>query len=1054
MSWAAVLIASTLGSLAETSKVQFNRDIRPILSENCFHCHGPDPGSRKAGLRLDTQAGINASTKKKGTVVVPGHPEQSELWARIVTHDKDDAMPPEESHKSLKDSEKKLVQDWIAEGAPWQPHWSFIKPSRPAVPIVKNEKWVRNPIDAFVAAKLDEKHLSPAPEADRRVLARRLALDLTGLPPEPADVEAFVADTSRDYYEHYVDKLMNSPQWGEHRGRYWLDAARYADTHGLHFDNYREMWPYREWVIQALNNNLPFDQFTLWQLAGDLLPEPTEEELIASGFHRCNITTNEGGTIEDENLANYARDRVETTSWVWLGLTANCAVCHDHKFDPLPTREFYSMTAFFRNTAQGGFDGNVKDSNPSMLVITDRNEQHRWDALQTDLETSRKNISTARTAAEKPFEKWVTGFKPGSFPTDLIERQRVFNVPLVEGQGKSILVTSGSATNRAELSNDGIWTNTGRLGPALSFPGEQSVSFPDAGDFDTHQAFSYGSWVYVPEGLKDTAAVMARMDEGDSHRGWDLWYEYGRFATHIISKWPEDALKVRTRGEVAKKGQWQHVLVSYDGSGKAEGVRIYVNGSKAETDTDVNKLTGSIRTKTPFRLAQRSTGAHFTDGALQDVRIYSRAIPAGEAKLIGKYPGLKGISDTAFADWKKEVRDDCLGLFLPTYKPFKDAEMALAAFEKERDEIKTRNPVTHIQREKKDTMPMARVLFRGQYDQPKDKVEPAVFSALNPLPPNAPKNRLGLAQWILSPENPLTARVTVNRFWQEVFGTGIVKTSEDFGIVGEPPSNQELLDWLAVEFRESGWDIKHLFRLIVTSSAYRQSAQATPEKIERDPGNRYLSRGPRFRMDAEMVRDYALSASGMLVKRIGGPSVKPYQPDNVWEPVAMPESNTKSYKRDPGEGLYRRSLYTFWKRAAPPALMDVFNAPNREVSCLRRERTDTPLQALATLNDPQFMESARHLAEWALRAKGSDHRQALDFVARRIMARPLNVREGEIVQSVLDRSKAYYDANPEEARKLASVGDSGSNRNLPAAEVAALTMTVNQLLNLDEVLNK
>ena len=1053
---AAILAAGTVCSLAETAKVQFNRDVRPILSDNCFHCHGPDPGSRKAGLRLDTLAGLTAATKKKGTVVVPGHPEQSELWARIVTTDKDDAMPPEESHKSLKDSDKRVFKQWIEEGAAWQPHWAFIKPVRPEVPISKAGNWVRNPIDAFVLAKLGEQRLNPAPEADRYTLARRLALDLTGLPPEPADVKAFVADRSRDYYERYVHKLLDSPQWGEHRGRYWLDAARYADTHGLHFDNYREMWPYRSWVIDALNRNLPFDEFTRLQLAGDLMPDATDEDLVASGFHRCNITTNEGGTIEEENLVNYARDRVETTSWVWLGLTANCAVCHDHKFDPIPSREFYSMSAFFRNTVQGGFDGNVRDSNPSIVVITDRNERHRWEALKTDLESARTLKAEARKAASAPFEKWVAGFKAGEFPGALVDKALAFNLPLNEAQGSSVLLRAGTLSSPVALTGCGpdTWTNQGKLGPALSFARDTQVVIPDLGDFDKNQAVSYGAWVYLPATVKESSPVMARMDEENDHRGWDIWYEDGRFATHIISKWPDNALKVRTEGNSAKKGEWQHVLVTYDGSGRAEGVNIYINGVQRGREIERNQLVDGIRTKTPFRLAQRSSGTHFDGLALQDVRFYSRALPAPEARLLGRYPGFKEISNTPVAGWKSEAREDCQALFLPCYEPYTRAEVALAAFEKERDEIKAHNPVTHIQKEKRDSMPMAKVLFRGQYDKPKDEVQPAVFSVLNPLPANAPKNRLGLAEWIVSPENPLTARVTVNRFWQEVFGTGIVKTAEDFGIVGDAPSNQALLDWLAVEFRDSGWDVKHLFELIVTSSTYRQSAESTPEKLEKDPANRLLSRGPRFRMDAEMVRDYALSASGLLIKRIGGASVKPYQPDNVWEPVAMPESNTKSYRRDHGESLYRRSLYTFWKRAAPPALMDVFNAPNRETACVRRERTDTPLQALATLDDPQFIEAARHLAENALRAGCGDRSKAIDYMAWQILSRPLKPSEVPIVSGVLEKMEAHYNADKDAAGKLASYGDSAPDPLLPATRVAAFTMVANQLFNLDEALNK
>jgi hypothetical protein len=823
----------------------------------------------------------------------------------------------------------------------------------------------------------------------------------------------------------------------------------------MHFDNYREMWPYRDWVINAFNINLPFDKFTVSQLAGDLLPDPSDDDLIATGFERCNMTTNEGGTIEEENLVSYARDRVETLSWVFLGLTANCSVCHDHKFDPITTRDFYSMTAFFRNTTQGGFDGNVKDSNPSMIVVEDPGERTRWHALPGEIATAKEHIKDVRTNAQPAFDAWLASAKPEDLAHQVIDKGLVFNAKLTEGQGKEIAAACGDSTKSFQAVGDVSWKPDGKLGPALVFSKDATASFPDAGDFDVHQPFSYGAWVYIPTNAVDGTSIFARMDEADDHRGWDLWYDGGTIAAHFVNKWPQNALKIRTKKAVTKKGEWQHVFVTYDGTGEANGAHIYVNGASQEVDVDPRKITGTLRTTTPLKLTQRSTGSHFLGGALQDVRIYSRSLPAGEVKLLGKYPGMKGIADTSIADWKDDTRKDVFEYFLTTkHEPYLKAEATVASLESDKEAIRNRNPVTHIQQEKKDSMAKARILFRGQYDKPKDEVEPAVWKVLHPFPQNAPKNRLGLAQWIVSPENSLTSRVTVNRFWQDVFGTGIVKTAEDFGIMGEAPVNQPLLDWLAVEFRESGWDVKHIFKLMVTSATYRQSAQATPEKIDKDPANRLLSRGPRFRMDAEMVRDYALAASGLLVRKVGGPSVKPYQPADVWEAVAMPESNTHFYKQDKNDALYRRSLYTFWKRAAPPASMDIFNAPSREVSCLRRERTDTPLQALATLNDVQFVEAARSLAESALLKSRGDQAATLDLIARRVLSRPLTRRETDIVLEDLKSLRAHYDSQPAAAKELIHVGDSRPDDSLPPGQLAAWTMTVNQLLNLDEALNK
>ncbi len=1050
--------ATASAQAAAAGQIVFNRDIRPILSENCFHCHGPDPGSRKAGLRLDTREGVFAVTKKDGPVVTPGQPDKSVLWRRVMTSDKDDLMPPPETHKELKPEEREALKRWIAQGAPWQPHWSFIKPERaavpaPKVPVAKSKTSpIRNPIDAFVAAKLAEKKLAMNPEADRRTLARRLSLDLTGLPPKSEEVEAFVNDKSPNYYEKYVHALMDSPQWGEHRARYWLDAARYADTHGYHFDNYREMWPYRDWVIHAFNRNEPFDRFVVEQLAGDLLPNPTDDQMIATGFHRCNMTTNEGGTIEEENLAIYASDRVATTGWVFLGLTANCAACHDHKFDPITQKDYYSLAAFFRNTKQGGLDGNVKDSNPSVLVPQNDADLGRWKALPDEITAGKTRVEDRRKAAQPDFDQWLAGAKAADFDAKVTANGLVLHAPLNDGAGDEI---NGLTTQPAKFKADGTvtWKPEGKLGPAPVIKAGANFNLGDVGDFERDQAFSYGAWVNAPAGHND--AVLARMDQGNDYRGWDLFASDRNYAVHIVNKWPDNALKVVTEGNPMKPGEWQHVFVTYDGSGKPAGLKVFIDGKPAKLKTEVDKLSATIRTTVPLRVGQRSKDQVLTDAMVQDVRVYNRRLEESEVADLAANSVPRALLAVATDKRSAGQRQSLFEYFLGNRdESFQKATGDLARLEAEKEAIRQRNPVTHIQIEKTDSMPMANILFRGQYDQKKDQVVANTPSFLPPMAAGSQTNRLGLAQWLIAPENPLMARVTVNRFWQELFGVGLVKTTEDFGIMGETPLNQELLDWLAVEFRESGWDVKHLFELMVMSSAYRQGEQASPEKLDKDPGNRLLSRGPRFRMDAEMVRDYALAASGLLVPKIGGPSVKPYQPDGVWEPVAMPESNTKIYKHDSGEALYRRSLYTFWKRAAPPASMDVFNAPSRETSCTRRERTDTPLQALVTLNDPQFIEAARHLAEEALTTSSGNTNRAVEIMSRRLLARPLNATEQKVVNGTLATLESFYAGQPDEAKKLVTVGDSKPDAKIPAPQLAAMTMLANQLLNLDEVLNK
>ncbi len=1039
---------------AATGPVQFNRDVRPILSENCFHCHGPDPGTRKAGLRLDTKEGFFEATDKRPATVVSGKSGESPLFQRLITQDPDDLMPPPDSHKELKPEQIETLRRWIDEGASWQPHWSFLKPEKATPPQpAEAPQPVRNAIDAFVFAKLQEKGLQPNAEADRATLARRLSLDLTGLPPTPEEVAAFVADTSPDWYEKHAQKLLASPHYGEHRARYWLDAARYGDTHGMHFDNYREMWPYRDWVINAYNANKPFDVFTTEQLAGDLLPHPSLDQLVATGFHRCNITTNEGGTIVEENLANYARDRVETTSWVWLGLTANCSSCHDHKFDPVTMKDFYSMAAFFRNTTQPGLDGNVKDSSPAIVVPQGEMDRARWAAIPGDLAKKQQLVAQRREEAKGPFDQWIAALKVEDLGEAVSAEALVAHAPLTEGVGDEIGAMCGQPM-RFKATGQVVWKPDGKIGPAPVFKAGSTFDFGNQGDFEKNQPFSYGAWVR-PAGNNAFAGVIARMDEKSAYRGWDLWQDGARFAVHIINAWPNNALKVATKRNVVKPGEWQHVFVTYDGSGKAGGVRIFINGELAETKVETDALTESIRTTVPLRLGQRSDGAVFEGGGLQDVRVYGRRLHSAEVKQLVQSGPLRAMAEVDAAKRTPEQKQALFDFWLTTKDaPYQALQQEVAALEGEREAIRGRSPITHVQEEKKDTPPTAHILFRGNYDQPKDKVEANVFAALHPMPQGAPKNRLGLAQWLTSPENALTARVTVNRHWQELFGTGLVKTAEDFGIVGEPPSDQALLDWLAVEFRENGWDTKKLLTLIVTSSTYRQSAAVTPEKLEKDPANRLLSRGPRFRMDAEMVRDYALAVSGLLVPKLGGPSVKPYQPDGVWDKVGMVEGNTRIYKQDKGEGLYRRSLYSFWKRMAPPASLEIFNAPAREVACLRRERTNTPLQALVTLNDPQFIEAARIIAGKAMADAGGDADKTVDLLARRVLLRDLKATERGIVKATFDDMAGHYRASAKDTADLLAVGETRSDAALDAPTLAAWTMVVNQLLNLDEVLNK
>jgi mono/diheme cytochrome c family protein len=1029
------------------AKLQYNRDVRPILMENCFACHGPDSAARKADLRLDRPQDAYA-LKNGRAAIVKGNPSQSEVVKRI--EGKGPLMPPVSSHKTLTPKQIATLKAWVAQGAEYQAHWSFIPPTRPALPAVKDAKWVRNPIDRFVLARLEAAGLKPAPEADRRTLARRLSLDLTGLPPDPADVERFVNDKSPDAYEKLVDKFLASPHWGEHRGRYWLDAARYADTHGIHFDNYREMWSYRDWVVKAFNRNIPFDQFTIEQLAGDLLPKPDLDQLVATGFNRCNITTNEGGVIQEEYKVLYARDRTETTSAVWLGLTTGCATCHDHKFDPVSQREFYELSAFFNNTTQPVMDGNIKDTPPIIPVPLDE-DRPRFEALKLEIADAKAKVEARKTAAREDFNKWRGGASAEAVVKTIPANGLKFHAPLSEGQGREVTATADGQPVKAAASADPAWA-AGHVGEkAYQKKAGVALEFPQAGDFEKDQPFTVSAWVKVMP--NQGGALVSRMDEGSDYRGWDLWTEGSRVGTHIVNKWPMDALKVVSR-EPLKANTWQHVTVSYDGSAKPAGIKVYIDGARKDTETTSDTLKSTIRTTVPLKIGQRSGGATVDGAGIQDVRLYGRVLAQDEVQRLAQgtraaWLASRGVDKLAAAE-----TDELFNWWLTgSDTTYGDLNKKVAALQAEESAIRMRGTIAHIQTEKPGEA-TAHVLFRGEYDKRREEVKAATPAVLPPMPKDLPRNRLGFAKWLLREDHPLTARVTVNRFWQEVFGQGLVRTTGDFGVSGETPSHPELLDWMAVEFREKGWDMKKFFKLLVTSATYRQAATVTADKRLKDGDNRLLSRGPRFRMDAEVIRDYALAASGLLVRKLGGASVRPYQPDGVWEAVAMPESNTRNYKADTGESLYRRSVYTFWKRAAPPASMDIFNATAREVCTVRRERTNTPLQALVTMNDIQFVEAARKLAEQALKTGGATTEARVDFIARRLMSRPLAASEMEIVAKSLAKLEAHYKQKPDEAKALVTFGESKADAGLNTGQLAAWTMLTNQMMNLDEVLNK
>ena len=1060
---------------AASATVDFQRQVRPILSDNCFQCHGPDQAARMVDLRLDTNEGA-FSKRDNGTPIVPGDPEASLVYQRITHENEVLRMPPVHSKNELTGEQIGVLRRWIEEGASWDQHWSFEPLKWPQPPQVSDSGWVRNPLDRFILARLEQEGLAPAPQAGKRTLARRVALDLTGLPPDPGILESFLSDTSKNAYEKLVDKLLESKHWGEHRGRYWLDAARYGDTHGIHIDNYREMWAYRDWVIQAFNDNKPFDEFAVEQIAGDLLPNPTLDQLVATGFQRCNMTTNEGGVIPEEYAVIYAKDRADTVGTVFLGLTVGCATCHDHKFDPIAQRDFYALTAFFRNTTQFVMDGNVSDP-PPVLVVPLEDDREEWNKLRAEAaETgaalerlvSSVKVVDADDAVDGEFTAWLESGGYRSIKAPLEESAQLMTLSLdpkpaieIKGRRQAVKLHQGAARGKGPDKNV----------PALLF-GEKSWAELPSLELDSDTPFSFTLWVFHPNDA-GSFMVASQTDPDDGSRGWTFAIG-GRQLSFKMTGEKRQGAEGRSSVTIVPNNarrlpaaEWTHITLTHDGSGERAGLRYYMNGEiiPLQGSEYFTKVEGSIRTGRPLLLAkgvnkgrggrEEARARYLNGGGIADLRVFNRPISVQEAKVVSQWPVLKQARKKRPKKLTDEERDALrLYYLVREHEEYCGLMARKTEIELGWRELRRRGGVTHVMREVPDKDPEAHILNRGMYDQRQKLVQAGTPPALHPMAASLPRNRLGLARWIVDDANPLTGRVIVNRYWQQVFGTGLVKTSDDFGSQGEPPSHPELLDWLAVEFRESGWDVKGFFRMLATSSAYRQSPETTEAKTEKDPENRLLSRGPRFRMAGEMIRDYALAASGLLVRKIGGPSVKPYQPEGVWESVAMPQSNTRRYQQDSGDKLYRRSMYTFWKRAAPPASMSIFNAPTREHSTVRRERTNTPLQALVTMNDTQFVEASRYLAQKAMREAGDDFDRQLDYMSTRLLARDFGERERAVARRAYDGFASYYSEHGKDAKKLLSTGESAPDEALPAAESAALTMLANQMMNLDEVLNK
>ncbi|WP_165249976.1 DUF1553 domain-containing protein [Paludisphaera soli] len=1026
-------VLATPAGRAEPPSANFSRDVLPILSENCLLCHGPDAGTRKADLRLDV---AESALRRDDPIIEPGNPDESEFIRRLTTDDADEKMPPAKSGKALTAEQIAILTKWVDDGAKWGKHWAFEAPVRPEPPAVARPDWARNAIDRFVMARLEREGLHPAVEADPATLVRRLTLDLTGLPPTAAEVDAFLADHSADAYEKLVDRLLASPRYGEAMASDWLDAARYADTNGYQNDFARTMWPWRDWVIAAFNRNQPFDQFTIDQIAGDRLPGATLAQKVATGFNRNNRTVTEAGSIEEEYRIENAVDRVETTSTVFLGLTLGCARCHDHKYDPVTQDEFYEFLGFFNNVNEKGVYTETRGNVPPLIAVPSAEQEARIKRLDAEVAEATDAVQKSEAGLDARRSAWEETLRSEPAPADSADWGLRF--PLA-GDLKS------GGTYRGQ--GEPTWVD-GPTGRALALDG-QAESHVDAGPgwkLEPADPLAVAFWVRP---LGD-GACLSQMDDQAAFRGFDVCILEGKVTVHLIHAWPGDAIKVKTK-DALPRAPWSHVVVSYDGSGKAEGVKVYVDGEPAATEVEADGLKNTLASDQPLRIGRRSASLPLK-GELADVRLDRRNVPAEEARRLFQATILD-VARSADPD-RTATRK---GLLARYYREHVDRELPpltarLAALQAQKAEVEKAVPTVMIMEDAPTPRPL-HPLKRGQYDLPDTSrsLTADVPSSLPSLPAGVAHDRLALARWLVSPENPLTARVTVNRVWQRHFGEGLVKSSENFGLQSEPPTHPMLLDWLATEFVRMGWDLKDLHRLIVTSATYRQSSRAPAQLVQRDPENRLLARGPRFRLGAEAVRDNVLAVSGLLADRLGGASVKPYQPEGLWEELAG-GAGEGPYVQDKGEGLYRRSLYIYRKRTVPHPVMATFDAPSREICQVKRARTNTPLQALELLNDVVYVEAARSLAALMIEKGGTAPEDRIAYAFRRATAREPNQDERRVLLTGLTHYLEAFRADPAAANALIRLGERPIPASIDPVELAAYAATAGVILNLDETI--
>lgn len=996
-----VAVSLLFGSLRAGEPLRYNRDVRPILSDHCFACHGPDKNKRDSGLRLDIREQAIHPAESGDTAIVPGRPEQSQLIVRILSDDRDEKMPPPKASKILTPQQKETLKRWIAEGAQYETHWAYAPLAPVDLPAVKDMSWARAGLDRFILARLEKEGLRPSPQADKATLIRRVSLDLTGLPPTPEEVQAFLADGSLQAYEKVVDRLLHSPHYGERMAVDWLDAARFADSNGYQVDRDREMYGWRDWVIRAFNDNKPFDQFTVEQIAGDLLPGATLDQRVATGFHRNHMINEEGGVLAEEFLAEYAADRVETTGTVWLGQTFNCARCHDHKFDPFTQRDFYSLKAFFHNVTEKGA-GNagtaIRQSNPPLQKLPAPELEKKIAALKKKLAAANQERSTLAERRTAKLDEWASRLAATSAswtPAEIISAR---------GGGEEAVVDAA----KREVG----------IGPA-----EEARSITVAARLSLPRVAVLRVECAVPDGSASfgwSELTVARMANGKKR-----------------------PLKLRA-AEAGSSLAAKETATVLDGDRRTAAKVVAAPDRRAEAVFELESPLVSSGASVELEIVLSIEGAGVSTS-------WSISATDAEAELLAPASVTAIARKNAAARTAAERRE--LAAFAASRAPAqRELNDRIASLTRQIAAAEAEIPTTLVMEEMAAPRPTF-ILMRGAYDRPGEQVTANTPAILPPMAADLPRNRLGLARWLVDPRNPLPARVTVNRLWQTVFGTGLVKTSEDFGAQGEAPSHPELLDWLASEFVRSGWDVKAMMRRLVTSATYCQSSRLTPTLRERDPENRLLARGARFRLPAEFVRDQALAASGLLASAIGGPSVRPYHPPGLYEQVVATRFST-GYVQGKGDELHRRSLYTYWKRSVPNPAMLAFDAPFREACTLRRPRTNTPLQALNLMNDPTYVEASRMLAQRMMRECGANTEARLTRGFRLVLARPPRAAELAVLTRAYERALREFHADAGGAKELLQVGEQRYDARLDTAELAALTTVASTLLCMDEFITK